>query len=140
MEETSHSHEASNGRATLSLDDLAVLHGGLAHFMVEISDRATRCYQACRAQNRRVALHQLSELTKTLQLAAIVRPQYSDAIGVFTANDLTTIRDLIDEERWVDFDEVWRGLESAVNKSHTEFDHGYLIWRVPADAPSEPGL
>ncbi|HVB01870.1 MAG TPA: hypothetical protein VNE42_11520 [Acidimicrobiales bacterium] len=141
MTETAdHSHVASNGRAELSLDELANLHGGLAHFMLEISDRATRCYQAGRARNRRVARHQLGELTKTLRLAVLTRPQYDDAIELFITDDLAKVRTVIDSEDWDHFDEVWEGLTIAVNKSHEEFDHGYLVWKVPESAPSDLDL
>jgi hypothetical protein len=86
-EPADHSHVATNGRAELSLDDLAALHGGFAHFMVEISGRATRCSQAAKAKNRLVALHQLGGLTKTLKLSALV-PQYAEAVETFIADDL----------------------------------------------------
>ena len=135
-----HAHVASNGRAELSLDELANLHGGLAHFMLEISERATRCHQAGMARNRQVARHQLGELTKTLRLSVLVRPQYQEAIERFIADDLAKVRAVIDAEDWDHFEEVWEGLTIAVNKSHEEFDHGYLVWRVPENAPSDLDL
>lgn len=139
-EATDHAHVATNGRAELSLDELAGLHGGLAHFMLEISDRATRCYQAGQARNRQVARHQLGELTKALRLAVLVRPQYGEAIERFIAEDLAKVRTTIDGEDWDHFEDVWEGLTIAVNNSHEEFDHGYLVWRVPANAPSDLDL
>ena len=135
-----HSHVASNGRAELSLDELANLHGGLAHFMLEISERATRCYQAGKAHNRQVARHQLGELTKALRLAVLVRPQYGESIERFIAEDLAKVRTVIDAEDWGHFDDMWEELTVAVNKSHEEFDHGYLVWRVPENAPSDLDL
>lgn len=139
-EASEHAHVASNGRAELSLDELATLHGGLAHFMLEISDRATRCYQAAKAHNRQVARHQLGELTKALRLAVLVRPQYDESIERFIADDLAKVRANIDSEDWDNFDAVWEDLTIAVNKSHEEFDHGYLVWRVPTNAPSDLDL
>ena len=135
-----HTHVARNGRADLSLDELALLHGGLAHFMLEISERATRCYQAGKARNRKVARHQLGELTKTLRLAVLVRPQYGEEIERFISEDLVKVRATIDDEAWDGFEEVWDGLTIAVNKSHEEFDHGYLVWRVPTNASSDLDL
>lgn len=139
-DEVDHAHLASNGRADLTLDDLANLHAGLAHFMVEISDRATRCYQAAQAHNKLVARHQIGELTKTLRLAAMVRPQYLDSIETFIADDLGKVRATIDDEDWAHFEDVWEHLTVAVNKNHTEHDHGYLVWRVPTNTASDLDL
>ncbi len=139
-EATDHEHVASNGRAELSLDDLANLHGGLAKFMLEISERATRCHQACVARNRRVALHQLGELTKSLRLSVLVRPQYQEAMDRFITGDLAKLRAVIDAEDWASFEGAWEGLTIAVNLNHEEFDHGYLVWKVPTDAPSDLDL
>lgn len=139
-ESVDHAHIASNGRAELGLDDLAALHGGLARFMVEISDRATRCYQAAQAKNRLVARHQLGELTKSLRLAVLVRPQYGEAIEAFISEDLGKVRATIDNEDWDHFEEIWEGLTIAVNDYHEEFDHGYLVWRVPTNASSDLDL
>ena len=135
-----HTHLASNGRAEISLDDLANLHGGLARAMVEISDRATRCYQAAQAKNKRVARHQLGELTKALRLAVLVRPQYDAPIEKFIAEELAPVRTVIDDEDWDKFETVWDGLTIAVNQTHEEFDHGYLVWKVPTNAPSDLDL
>jgi hypothetical protein len=137
---TDHVHVGSNGRAELTLDDLANLHGGLARAMVEISDRATRCYQAAQAKNKKVARHQLGELTKALRLAVLTRPQYDTAIEKFIAEELAPVRATIDEENWDAFESVWDGLTIAVNQSHEEFDHGYLVWKVPTNAPSDLDL
>jgi hypothetical protein len=135
-----HTHSASNGRAELSLDDLAALHGGFARYMLEISDRATRCHQAAKARNRLVARHQLGELTKSLRLSVVVRPQYRDAVETFINEELAPVRTIIDNEEWDRFDQAWDGLTIAVNKSHEEFDHGYLVWKVPTNAPSDLDL
>lgn len=135
-----HTHLASNGRAELTLDDLANLHAGLAHFMLEISERATRLHQAAQAKNKRVARHQLGELTKTLRLSVKVRPEYGEAVEKFIADDLGKLRTAIDDEDWANFPNVWEELTASVNRYHEEFDHGYLVWRVPTDAASDLDL
>ena len=139
-EVTTHTHIATNGRAELGLDDLAALHGGFAHFMLEISARATRCYQAAKARNSRVARHQLSELTKTLRLSVKVRPQYAEAMERFISEDLGRVSQAIADADWDHFEQVWEAFTIAVNDRHDEFDHGYLVWRVPKDAPSDLDL
>jgi hypothetical protein len=137
---TEHEHVASNGRAEITLDQLAELHGGLAKFMLEISDRATRAYQAGVAKNRRVTLHQIGELTKSLRLSVIVRPQYQEAMDRFISGPLAELRAVVDKEDWEHFEESWQSLTVAVNDNHEEFDHGYLVWKVPTDAPSDLDL
>lgn len=139
-ESTDHQHLASNGRAELSLDQLAQLHGGLAKFMVEISARATRVYQAGQARNRRVTLHQIGELTKLLRLSVVVRPEYQDAMEKFIGQDLVALRAVAEAEDWERFGEVWNTLTGSVNSYHEQFNHGYLVWKVPGDAPSDLDL
>lgn len=108
--------------------------------MLEISERATRCYQAAQAKNLRVARHQLSELTKTLRMSMLVRPQYAEAMERFISEDLAKVGAVIADEDWDHFDEVWDSLTIVVNDRHEEFDHGYLVWRVPSDAPRDLDL
>ena len=132
-----HQHVASNGRAELSLDQLAELHGGIEKYMVEISDRATRAYQAGVAKNRRVTMHQIGELTKTLRLSVLVRPQYQEAMDKFISEDLAKVRAIVDAEEWDKFAEAWDGLTLSVNGYHEELDRGYLVWKVPTNAPSD---
>ena len=54
-EPADHTHVVSNGKAELTLEDLAMLQPSLARFMLEIGERFWKCYHAAKAQNRRLA-------------------------------------------------------------------------------------
>lgn len=125
-----HEHRASIGLASLTLDDLAALHGGIARQMLEISERTNRCHDACVARNARVARHQLSELIKVLRLCVKFRPDYEQVIATFTERDLSPLRELIKDEAWDRVDETWAELVAAVNQAHEETNHGYLVFQL----------
>jgi hypothetical protein len=135
-----HSHVATNGRAELSLNDLAELHGGLAPWMMLVSERSRRCYHAAKAGNARLAKFQLSETIKLLRSSVKVRPQYAEAMEKFITEDLGAIRKILDEENWAAFDAQWDRLTVAVNDSHEEFNHGFLVWKVDPTPPGDLDL
>ena len=128
---------ASNGRAELTLDQLAILHEGLGRFMLAASDRMRRCLHAAKAKNSRLARFQLSEAMKSLRLSELVRPQYTEAIEKFIEHDLVALDELLERDEWSEFDAMWEAMTNAVNDNHAEFNHGYLVWRVSQIPPEE---
>ncbi len=135
--DTSHSHRAEAGKVTLTLEQLAEVQPGLAAVMLEIGGRFWRCYHAARAENRRLARFQLSEGTKLLRKAAILRPKYADDIATFIAEDLATLRDAIEAADWAGFEVAFAAMTASVNSLHEVWNHGYLVWRVDPEPPRD---
>ncbi len=135
-----HTHLANNGKAELTLDELAAIQPGMARLMVEIADRMWKCYHAGVARNRQLARYQLSEATKILNTSIVVRPKYFDATQRFIAEEMAALRGVIEAEEWERFDEVYGAVVTATNRYHEEFEKGFLVWRVPEDPPRDLDL
>jgi hypothetical protein len=132
-----HTHTATNGRAEFTLDELAELHGGLAPWMMLVSQRTSRAYVAAKAKNARLARFQISEATKLLRSSAKVRPQYTEAVEKFITEQFGGLRKIIEAEDWDNFDAAWEAMTVAINENHEEFDHGFLVWKVDPSAAGD---
>jgi hypothetical protein len=137
---TDHTHVADNGKAQLTLDQLAAIQPGMARLMVEVADRMWKCYHAGKAGNRPLARYQLSEATKILKTSVLVRPKYLDATQRFIAEEMAALRAVIESEDWGRFDAVYDNVVTATNRYHEEFEKGFLVWRVPEDPPRDLDL
>ena len=135
-----HTHLVNNGKAELTLDELAAIQPGMARLMVEVADRMWKCYHAGVARNRPLARYQLSEATKILKTSIVVRPKYFDATQRFIAEEMAALRGVIEAEEWERFDEVYEAVVTATNRYHEEFEKGFLVWRVPEDPPRDLDL
>ncbi len=135
-----HTHLANNGKAELSLDELASIQPGMARLMVEVSDRMWKCYHAGAAGNRPLARYQLSEATKIMKTSVVVRPKYADAMQDFISGELASLRAAIEAEDWGRFEEAFEDVVTATNRYHEEFDKGFLVWKVPEVPPADLDL
>jgi hypothetical protein len=135
-----HTHLVNNGKAELTLDELAAIQPGMARLMVEIADRMWKCFHAGVARNRPLARYQLSEATKILKTSIVVRPKYFDAMQRFIAEEMAALRAVIEAEEWERFEEVYAAVVTATNRYHEEFEKGFLVWRVPEDPPRDLDL
>ncbi|MHB8246676.1 MAG: hypothetical protein ACYDGN_15265 [Acidimicrobiales bacterium] len=135
-----HTHLADNGKAKLTLDELAGIQPGMARLMVEVSDRMWKCYHAGRARNRPLARYQLSEATKILKAAAVVRPKYAESMQQFIGEEMASLRAAVEGEEWGRLEEVFAEVVSATNRYHDQFDKGFIVWKVPAEPPSDLDL
>lgn len=137
---TDHTHLANNGKAELSLDDLAAIQPGMARLMVEVSDRMWKCYHAGTARNRPLARYQLSEAVKIMKTCMLVRPKYLDSMQRFVTEEVAALRRVIEAEEWDRFQAVYDDVVKATNRYHEEFDKGFLVWRVPEEPPHDLDL
>ena len=135
-----HSHLADNGKAELTLDQLAGIQPGMARLMVEVSDRMWKCYHAGRAGNRAVARYMLSEATKILKAAVVVRPKYAEAMDRFISEEMAGLREAVESGDWGGFAARFEAVVAATNRYHEEFDKGFLVWQVPASPPPDLDL
>lgn len=135
-----HTHLVNNGKAELTLDELAAIQPGMARLMVEVSDRMWKCFHAGRARNRQVARYQLSEATKIMKASVVVRPKYTDSMRRFIDEEMAALRQVIEAEEWERFDEAFDAVVVATNRYHDEFDKGFLVWKVPEDPPRDLDL
>lgn len=138
--EQDHTHTVSNGKAELTLEELAGVQPGMARLMVEVSDRMWKCYHAGKAMNRPLARYELSEATKILKASVVVRPKYTDSMAAFISGEIASLRAAVEGEEWERFERVFQEVAAAANKYHEEFDKGFIVWQVPADPPRDLDL
>jgi hypothetical protein len=135
-----HIHLVSNGKRTMSLDELAAMQPGMARLMPEISVRMWKCFHAARARNVPLARFQLSEATKLLKLSAFVRPKYDEDMTVFLDAEIEPLRQALIAEDWEAFDKAFSSMTTATNEYHVKWNKGYLVWKVPTDPPTDLDL
>ncbi|HET9092818.1 MAG TPA: hypothetical protein VFN50_10435 [Acidimicrobiales bacterium] len=135
-----HTHLVDNGKARITLDQLAAIQPGMARLMVEIADRMWKCYHAGKARNRPLARYELSEATKILKASVVVRPKYTESVEQFVAGELAFLRAVVESERWEEFEAAFDAVVSATNRYHEEYDKAFLVWKVPAEPPRDLDL
>ncbi len=137
---TDHTHLVDNGKVQLTLDELAAIQPGMSRLMVEVSDRMWKCFHAGMARNRAVARYQLSQAVKILKASVVVRPRYTASMRTFLDEEMTSLRQVIEHERWEDFEGAFADLVAATKRYHEEFDKGYLVWKVSPEPPGDLDL
>lgn len=135
-----HTHLVSNGKRTITLDELGSMQPGTSRLMVEIGDRMWKCWHAGLAGNAPLARYQYAQAVKLLKLTAFVRPKYETDMAAFLADDMEPIRQAIAQEDWAAFRSAFDAMTTATNRYHRAYDHGYLVWRAPEQPPADLDL
>ena len=130
-----HSPVAHAKHGDLTLDQIAEMQPGMARLMMELSDRYWILYYAAQAENWQLARHELSELRKTNQIAAVVRPKYRDALAAFDTEFLKPVEEALRAKDWPKLDVAFRRSVEGINAAHEDTGHGYIEWQLPGDPP-----
>jgi len=124
----------------LTLDQIASMQPGLGSLMPLVSDRYWIAYYAAHGGNWALAAHEIAELAKLLQQAALTRPKYEPQL---TAYERTTVADLlqaIGARDLASFDAVFRKGTEAANAYHKSLGHPEITWRLPRQPPDHLDL
>jgi hypothetical protein len=135
MSDDSPSPIAHTRYGELSLDQIAEIQPGMARLMAEVSDRWWILYYAGQAGNWTMARHQLGELKKALQIAALTRPKHKESLEGYTAEKLKPVEDAIRAQDWAALDAAHRDASGAANEMHAELGYEYIVWQLPDEAP-----
>jgi hypothetical protein len=135
MSDDSSSPVAKTRYGEISLNQLAELQPGMARLMVEISDRWSILYHAAKAGNWDMARHQLGEARKAMQMGAITRPNYKEALEGFIAEKLNPVAAAIRSNDWTAFERAFGDATDAANEMHGEFGYAYIVWQLPEAPP-----
>ncbi|MCA1824268.1 MAG: hypothetical protein ABR520_00150 [Mycobacteriales bacterium] len=130
----------SNGKRTMTLDELAQHQPGLDSLMTQIADRAWRLYHAAQAENWPLAAYFSRTLIKHLRRAAFLRPKYDEAIREFVETDHAAVRAAIEASDAAAFATAWTQMEQRVNHWHEVYGKGYLVWQTPPTPPADLDL
>ncbi len=132
-----HSHFVSNGKTTMTLDQLAELQPGMARLMVEISGRMSKCFYAGKHKNTPLARFQLSEAVKLLKMSSFVRPKYLSDMNLFLSNYIERLQLSIAKENWVEFENIFAEIVTEVNRLHAKYNKEFLVWKIPTREPED---
>jgi hypothetical protein len=127
-------HIARTKHGDLTLDEIGEMQPGMARLMLEVSERFWILYFAAKGANWKLARHELSETRKTLRIAGVVRPKYTESLAVFESEQLAALEAAIAAQDWSSFEAAYRAAVDVSNERHREFGKEYIEWQVP-DAP-----
>jgi hypothetical protein len=119
----------------LTIDEIAEQLPGMARLMVEVSDRYWLLYYAAKGGNWDLASHELSELRKTLRMAAVVRPKYRDSLAAYDSGYMAPLQDAIKSKDFAQFEAVYEAATNNANDLHRELGYEYIDWTLPAEPP-----
>jgi hypothetical protein len=135
-----HIHVVSNGKAELTLNELAETQPGMARLMVELSPRMSKCWWATRYENYELATFQLSEATKLLKTSVIVRPKYRDDMYSFIDSHISKLKNLLIEKDSEGFFKEFDSMVKSANQLHERFNKGFIVWKVSERPPEDLDL
>lgn len=122
------------------LDALGPLLPGIGEVMHMVGTRIWKMYHAAKAQNRSLAIFQLTHAQSLMEKAAFLDPKITTSMENFLDFEVERMRTIIDRENWAAFDEAFERLIMQANSYHELFGHPYLQWRVPAEPPADLNL
>ena len=120
----------------ISLDQIAEMMPGMDRLMVEVSDRWWILYYAAQGGNWILARHVFGEMRKTMQMAGVIRPKYSESLAGYIAEKLKPVEDAIRKNDLSALEQAYREATDAANEMHDELGYNYIEWRLP-DAPPQ---
>lgn len=120
----------------LTLDQIAEALPGMARLMVEISGRYWLLYYAAQGGNWELARHELGETRKALQLGAVVRPKYEQALAEFDEEHIKPLAAAIKARDFAALEAAYQRATERANEYHAEFGYPYIDWQLP---PTPPG-
>ena len=132
-----HEHTIDTGKGTFGLDALGPLLPGIGELMTQAGHRMWKCFYAGRAKNKALARFQLSEAANLFEKAAFLEPRYGPTIENFLGEELDWLREVIEDEEWDRFEEVFGNTVSRANIYHHLFDRPFIRWQIPDTPPPD---
>ena len=131
------SHTIDTGKGTFALDDLGPLIGGMSELMPKVGARMWRCFYAGRARNKALARFQLKEAINLMEKGAFLEPRFASTLDNFINEEIDWLRQVIEDEEWDRFEEVFGNVVNRANIYHHLFDRPFLRWKVPDRPPPD---
>jgi hypothetical protein len=132
-----HEHKVDTGKSILSLEELGHIQPGMAEIMPLVAHRIWKCFYAGKAGNKELAKFQLKEAVNLMEKGVLLRPKYTDNMYKFIEEEVAALSKCIDSEDWDGFEAIFQAMVDAGNAYHEVYDKGFLVWKVPAEAPPD---
>jgi hypothetical protein len=124
----------------LTLQQLAETQPGMARLMKEVGDRYHILYYAAKGGNWKLAKHELNTIISIFKIGSTLRPKYSHDLDTFAQSYLNKIGEMIQEEDWKKFEDVYmKGIDEA-NKLHEKYGYEYIRYVLPSSPPVQLDL
>ena len=136
----SHTHEVSNGKRELTIDQLALMQPGLDQLMAEVGPRLHRCYYAALAGNWPLAAYYAKSAAKQLSRSADSRPKYEPEMTAYLRDDFTPVTAAIKAQDAAAFATAWTRMVDRANALHGFFGKPYIGWKTPEQPPDDLDL
>ncbi|MDQ6649563.1 MAG: hypothetical protein M3Z02_05535 [Actinomycetota bacterium] len=135
-----HRHLVSNGKRSMTLDQLAETQPGMDRLMAEVGPRMHRLYYAARAGNWPLADYFLKSVIKQLRLSAFSRPRYEETMQAFLDEDVAPARAAVKARDLAAFETAYAGMVERGNHYHGVFGKEYIAWKTPSTPPEDLDL
>lgn len=135
-----HTHRVSNGKAELTIDELARQQPGMDRLMAELGPRVHRLAHAGWARNWPLAAYFYKSVVKQLRLAVDSRPKYDPEMTRYLEQDCAPVGAAIAAGDGGRFDAAYRQMVDRANDYHAVFGKPFLVWRTPAQPPDDLDL
>lgn len=124
----------------ITFEELAEIQPGMARLMDELSRRWAYSYFAAKGGNWDLARHELKQVVGLLNIAAKLRPRYTDDIKEFISTQITPLNDATEKRNWKSFDESVSRAIDASNKYHEKYGFGFIRYILPRSPPEHLDL
>ena len=124
----------------LTGDQLAAMQPGLARLMPEIGDRVWKLYHAAQAKNWPLAMFQLKEARKLMELGALTRPKYQKSLAQYVAGQIEPMMAALQAEDLERFNREFDVAVEEANAYHEAYGKPFLRWKVPSQPPPDLDL
>jgi hypothetical protein len=119
----------------LTLDQMASMQPGLGRLMPEVGERYWILYYAAKGGNWKLAHYQLRNIRNLFNIGMQTRPKMASYLEAFDQGHLAAIERAIGAQDWEAFDRAYHDGIAGLNKMHAATDHGYIVWKLPAEPP-----
>lgn len=130
-------HTIDTGKGTFSLDELGALMPGMSEIMLGVGTRMWKCFYAGVARNKQLARFQLKEAVNLMEKGAFLEPRYASTLDNFINEEVDWLRQIIEDEDWDRFEEVFGNVVNRANIYHHLFDRPFLRWKTPDHPPPD---
>lgn len=126
-----------NGKAKMTLNEMAQTQPGMARIMPEVSIRIWKLYYAVQAENWPLAKFQLKEGINLLEIGAFVRPKYEENMGKFIEEACQPMKAAMEAKDVAAFNVAFEEMVDQANSYHELYDKPYLRWKLPDTPPPD---
>ena len=87
-----------------------------------------------------MAHYQLRNIRNLFSIGVQTRPKMASYLEAFDKGHLSAVERTIEARDWGAFDKVYHDSITGLNNMHAATNHGYIVWKLPAEPPEHLDL